>query len=166
MRPFTPYFHCDCVKNARNGTTIAVLFSLPQQKYNAKFSHKSKLPTLAQKDFVFHTAQEGIKMTALRGKSRISLPLRLPLSCAKPTLPSDAAFICKQQRRVGINFRSLNNKKLLFHSRLCADYQEQTFYYVIDKKRNNKATTYILPKEIRGQRKEETLLLILSDLKP
>ena len=105
-------------------------------------------------------------MTALRGKSRISLPLRLPLSCAKPTLPSDAAFICKQQRRVGINFRSLNNKKLLFHSRLCADYQEQPFYYVIDKKRNNKATTYILPKEIRGQRKEEMLLLILSDLKP
>ncbi|MDY5991656.1 MAG: hypothetical protein SPI93_06380 [Oscillospiraceae bacterium] len=70
MRPFTPYFHCDCVKNARNGATIAVLFSLPQQKYNAKFSHKSKLPTLTQKDFVFHTAQEGIKMTALRGKSR------------------------------------------------------------------------------------------------
>ncbi|MDD7293303.1 MAG: hypothetical protein PUG83_07370, partial [Clostridiaceae bacterium] len=59
MRPFTPYFHCDCVKNARNGATIAVLFSLPQQKYNAKFSHKSKLPTLTQKDFVFHTAQEG-----------------------------------------------------------------------------------------------------------
>ena len=91
MRPFTPYFHCDCVKNARNGATIAVLFSLPQQKYNAKFSHKSKLPTLAQKDF-FGTAQEGIKMTALRGKSRISLPLRLQLSCAKAHLAFGRRF--------------------------------------------------------------------------
>ena len=36
--------------------------------------HKSN-----QKDF-FGTAQEGIKMTALRGKSRISLPLRLHIS--------------------------------------------------------------------------------------
>ena len=108
MRPFTPYFHRDCVKNARNGATIAVLFSLPQQKYNAKFSHKSKLPTLTQKDFVFHTAQEGIKMTALRGKSRISLPLRLQLNCAEPTLPLDAAFICKQERRVGINLQCKN----------------------------------------------------------
>ena len=123
--------------------------------------HKSN-----QKDFASATAQEGIKMTALRGKSRISLPLRLQLSCAEPIFPLDAASVCKQEWRVGINFRSLNNKKLLFHSRLCADYQEQPFYYVIDKKRNNKATTYILPKEIRGQRKEETLLLILSDLKP
>ena len=91
MRPFTPYFHRDCVKNARNGATIAVLFSLPQQKYNAKFSHKSKLPTLAQKDF-FGTAQEGIKMTALRGKSRISLPLRLQLSCAKAHLAFGRRF--------------------------------------------------------------------------
>ena len=107
MRPFTPYFHRDCVKNARNGATIAVLFSLPQQKYNAKFSHKSKLPTLAQKDF-FGTAQEGIKMTVLRGKSRISLQLRLQLCCAEPTLPSAAAFICKHKRRVGINLRFKN----------------------------------------------------------
>ena len=36
--------------------------------------HKSN-----QKDF-FGTAQEGIKMTALRGKSRISLPLHLHIS--------------------------------------------------------------------------------------
>ena len=92
MRPFTPYFHRDCVKNARNGATIAVLFSLPQQKYNAKFSHKSKLPTLAQKDFASATAQEGIKMTALRGKSRISLPLRLQLSCAKAHLAFGRRF--------------------------------------------------------------------------
>ena len=92
MRPFTPYFHRDCVKNARNGATIAVLFSLPQQKYNAKFSHKSKLPTLTQKDFASATAQEGIKMTALRGKSRISLPLRLQLSCAKAHLAFGRRF--------------------------------------------------------------------------
>ena len=65
--------------------------------------HKSN-----QKDFASHTAQEGIKMTALRGKSRISLPLRLQLSCAEPTLPSDAAFVCKQERRVGINLRLKN----------------------------------------------------------
>ena len=56
----------------------------------------------------FRYGARGIKMTALRGKSRISLPLRLQLSCAKPTLPSVAAFICKQQRRVGINLRFKN----------------------------------------------------------
>ena len=64
--------------------------------------------TKATKNTLFGTAQEGIKMTALRGKSRISLPLRLQLSCAEPIFPLDAAFICKQQRRVGINLRYKN----------------------------------------------------------
>ena len=36
MRPFTPYFHCDCVKNARNGATIAVLFFLATAKIQRK----------------------------------------------------------------------------------------------------------------------------------
>ena len=53
----------------------------------------------------FKYGARGIKMTALRGKSRISLPLRLQLSCADPIFPSVAAFICKQERRVGINLR-------------------------------------------------------------
>ena len=49
--------------------------------------HKS-----TQKDFASATAQEGIKMTALRGKSRISLPLRLQLSCAKAHLTFGCRF--------------------------------------------------------------------------
>ena len=49
--------------------------------------HKSN-----QKDFASATAQEGIKMTALRGKSRISLPLRLQLSCAKAHLAFGRRF--------------------------------------------------------------------------
>ena len=69
MRPFTPYFHCDCVKNARNGATIAVLFSLPQQKYNAKFSHKSKLPTLTQQDLFFIRRKRESKWRLCGGKA-------------------------------------------------------------------------------------------------
>ena len=50
--------------------------------------HKSN-----QKDF-FGTAQEGIKMTALRGKSRISLPLRLHISWVQnPPLPKHQSAI-------------------------------------------------------------------------
>ena len=64
--------------------------------------------TKVTKNTLLSTAQEGIKMTALRGKSRISLPLRLQLSCAEPTLPSAAASVCKQERRVGINLRYKN----------------------------------------------------------
>ena len=52
------------------------LFFTPVRSAGVTFvkRHKSN-----QKDF-FGTAQEGIKMTALRGKSRISLPLRLHIS--------------------------------------------------------------------------------------
>ena len=85
--------------------------------------HKS-----TQKDFASATAQEGIKMTALRGKSRISLPLRLQLSCAEPIVPLDAAFICKQKRRVGINLRFKNIKQLLFKSRLSAKEASYLFF--------------------------------------
>ena len=64
--------------------------------------------TKVTKNTLFGTAQEGIKMTALRGKSRISLPLRLQLSCAEPIFPLDAASVCKQEWRVEINLRYKN----------------------------------------------------------
>ena len=81
-------------------TVVQTVFVLLLRRVTFVMRHKSN-----QKDFASHTAQEGIKMTALRGKSLISLPLRLQLSCAEPIFPSDAAFICKQERRVGINLR-------------------------------------------------------------
>ena len=81
------------------------LFFTPVRSAGVTFVNRHKSN---QKDFASATAQEGIKMTALRGKSRISLPLRLQLSCAEPIFPSAAAFICKQQRRVGINLRFKN----------------------------------------------------------
>ena len=87
-------------------------------------------------------------MTALRGKSRISLPLRLQLSCAEPIFPSDAAFICKQERRVGINLRLKNIQKLLFKSRLSAKKISYLFFQVskaqivMQCKQKRKATTH------------------------
>ena len=85
------------------GKTVQMVFVSLLRRGTFVNRHKS-----TQKDSVSATAQEGIKMTALRGKSRISLPLRLQLSCAEPTLPLDAAFICKQERRVGINLQCKN----------------------------------------------------------
>ena len=52
-----PYFRPDCVKNAHNGTTIAVLFALSEQKYNKKSVYCSELPTLA-KSSLLSTARE------------------------------------------------------------------------------------------------------------
>ena len=58
---------------------VQVVYIRPLRRGTFVNRHKS-----TQKDFASATAQEGIKMTALRGKSRISLPLRLQLSCAEP----------------------------------------------------------------------------------
>ena len=69
-RSFTLYFRLDCVWNARNGTTIAVLSSLSKQKYNAKSSCPSDFPSLA-KSSLLSTPHLWPK-SDLRGKIKIS----------------------------------------------------------------------------------------------
>ena len=93
------------------------------------------------------TAQERINMTALRGKSRILIQLRLQLNCAKPTFPLDAASVCKQQRRVGINLRFLKNIEATFQvAALFKEYRFLLFCWVRQKlycfaNKKGKATT-------------------------
>ena len=63
---------------------------------------------LPKKTLFFIRRKRESKWRLCGGKAVISLPLRLQLSCAEPPLPSDAAFICKQERRVGINLYCKN----------------------------------------------------------
>ena len=67
-----PYFRPDCVKNARNGTTIAVLFALSEQKYNKKSVYCSELPTLA-KNALFIRRERSPKSKFLRNSIIVSI---------------------------------------------------------------------------------------------
>ena len=69
-KSFLPYFRPDCVENARNGATIAVLFALSEQKYDKKSItdlNFQRLPKIR-----FCTAPKRAKSDSLR-ESRLSL---------------------------------------------------------------------------------------------
>ena len=90
-RSFTLYFRLDCVWNAHNGATIAVLSSLSKQKYNAKSSCPSVFPSLAKKSLrVRRIWKPNFPFAGEKGKYRLPMRLqrfRLLISLFKNTNP-------------------------------------------------------------------------------
>ena len=57
-KSFLPYFRPDCVENARNGATIAVLFALSEQKDNKKSITDLNFQRLPKKRFMVRRPRE------------------------------------------------------------------------------------------------------------